>query len=222
MKKNYRILIIFLSIVGLFLIYLVYKSFELEKVNNNHALIDSIIVVGDSRMELIANKKHYTKELPLNMEFIAESGKTFYWFDSYAIPKLTTKLTDKNKQYKVVINMGVNDIQFSDNLFLSAKEYSKSFVKLAHLYPNVKFYIMSANPINEKLINNYIEENVRTNKKIEKFNSDIFNHIKTSRLSNIKYCNAYNNINFKTRDGLHYTIKTNEKIIDYIVNDCIK
>ena len=46
--------------------------------------------------------------------------------------------------------------------------------------------------------------------------------IKLIRKDNIKYCDSYNSINFEMPDGLHYNYKTDEKIMKYIIEKCIK
>ena len=35
------------------------------------------------------------------------------------------------------------------------------------------------------------------------------------------YCDSYNEVTFKTQDGLHYTKTTNQEIVDYITNKCV-
>ena len=81
---------------------------------------------------------------------------------------------------------------------------------------------MSINPIRYKLLERNEPGNVRTNEKIEDFNKTIIKNIKNDNKKNIHYCDAYNDLNFDTDDGLHYTRETNKKIIKYITDDCIK
>ena len=86
----------------------------------------------------------------------------------------------------------------------------------------INLYILSINPIFEKRLNETQKYNTRTNKKIEEFNKEIIKKINNSKEGNIYYCNAYDKLKFKSDDGIHYIKETNEKIIDYIINDCIK
>ena len=171
-------------------------------------------------MELIANRVDYSKKIPENVKFIAKSGKEVEWFGSEAIKRLINELGIFDENVAVVINMGVNDLQIYKSDV--SKKYIESFNMLTNVFPNVKFYILSVNPINEKIIKNYFAYNVRTNKNIEKMNESFENYVNNSKKENLKYCDSYNDLNFNTRDGLHYTVKTNEKIIEYILNDCLK
>ena len=46
--------------------------------------------------------------------------------------------------------------------------------------------------------------------------------IENSGLSNLSYCDTYNNVNIvPSSDGLHYNASTTNKIYNYIVNNCI-
>ena len=46
--------------------------------------------------------------------------------------------------------------------------------------------------------------------------------LKTNSNKNIKYCDSYNTLSFFLPDGLHYDTVTDQKIIDFIINKCIK
>lgn len=219
-KKISLILLIILNI--LIFIYTLYFIFNTEEITKNTKFYKEIIIIGDSRMSLIKNKIDYSKEIPKNISFIAENGKEIKWFNKVAIKELTEKLSVNNENVAVVINMGVNDISFYNNIKGTVNAYKEGYTMPAKIFPNVHFYILSINPINENIINDYFKLNTRTNKKIEKTNNMFQEYINNSKKENLKYCDSYNNINFNTKDGLHYTKETNEKIIDYIINDCIK
>lgn len=220
--KNNKLIILFSFSFLILITFIVYtpKSIKAEESIKNNFLYDKIIVIGDSRMELIANREDYSEKLPDNMHFIAKSGRCIEWFNQTAIKKLHNLISNEN--IAVVINMGVNDLQVEENPMVVANKYSHSFQVLSKFYDNVDFFIMSINPINEVLIQKHIETNIRTNNNIEIVNNNLSNFINDSEINNLKFCDAYNNITFNTNDGLHYTEKTNKKIIEYILNDCLK
>mgnify|MGYP003306194456 FL=1 len=181
-----------------------------------------VIIVGDSRMELIVNKKNKIK-IPKNFVFIARSGADTVWFKNKAIPELEQMLNnrDSNVQYSVVINLGVNDIQYYKKVDNKIEDYISNYHKLSQKYTDVEFYLLSVNPIVEKKLNIVQPKNVRTTKKVLSFNEQISNDIKMNYVHNLKYCDAYNNMVFKTDDGLHYTDDTGQDILDYISNNCV-
>lgn len=197
--------------------YEIRKSIKLENITKN-----KVIIVGDSRMELIENSKDKIK-IPINFEFIAKSGASNYWFNEIAFPKILDKLNHKDTRYKyhVIINMGVNDIQYSKNFNREINLYLEKYNKLLMEYSDVQFYLLSINPINEKKLKLYQPNNVRTTKMIEFFNKKLKNNVKTNKFNNIIYCNSYDSIYFKTDDGIHYTDETNQEIIDYISKKCL-
>ena len=118
--------------------------------------------------------------------------------------------------------MGVNDLQENININERADDYFKEYEYLAEIDDEVNVYILSVNPIRKNLLAKTQPYNIRTNKKIERFNSRIQDDLNESGASNMFYCDAYNDLNFDTDDGLHYTRETNKKIIKYITDDCIK
>ena len=115
--------------------------------------------------------------------------------------------------------MGVNDIQFSRPFDDDIKSYKMEFKKLVKKYPKVKFYYLSINPIEEDKMNLFYPENRRTNNEIIFFNKEMFDF---TTKNNIKYCSSYDKVVFNTIDGIHYDESTNQRIIDYINNNCIE
>lgn len=188
---------------------------KMDKINDS-----KLIIVGDSRMQLINDDKEIVK--PFNMEFVAKGGTKIDWLENTALPRVQ-RILDKNEfNYYVLVNMGVNDLDnknYDGNEI--AKDYFDIYEALARKYKEINIYILSVNPIEEKTINNYFNGNNRTNKKIKLFNKSIQDKLKENDLNNMYYCDSYNVLNFKTLDGLHYTQDTNKKIINYIVNDCV-
>lgn len=186
--------------------------------------IDSIsnsklIVVGDSRMQLINDDEKIVK--PFNMQFVAKGGAKMDWLENIALPKVYKILNNNEFNYYVLVNMGVNDLNSNLKVEEIVEDYFKLYSKLAEKFSNVKVYIMSVNPINEEKRNKTEPNNKRTTEKIKLFNKLIREKLKDSNLKNMYYCDAYNNLKFDTNDGLHYTQETNEDIIYYISNKCI-
>lgn len=187
------------------------KTAELNK--------SKVIVVGDSRMEFIADDKDIV--IPFNFEFVAKSGMKIDWFRKTAIPKVKSILKNKEYKYYVIVNMGVNDLNTNYKGDEISKDYFKLYQKLAKDYPNIDVYIMSVNPIYEDKLNKSEVSNKRTVNKIKLFNNNILNVLEHSNLDNLYYCDSYNNLHFESEDGLHYTRDTNKEIINYIANKCI-
>lgn len=186
-----------------------------EKINFN-----KIIVIGDSRMSLIDDDSELEK--PNNMQFIAKSGMTIDWFKKDALDKLDNIIEDDDNGYHIIVNMGVNDLNYKqykgDDI---ASDYFELYSDLASKYPKAKIYILSVNPIDEEVINNSLDNN-RTTEEIELFNKTVQRKLGDDNKKNMYYCDSYNKLDFKTKDGLHYTQDTNREIIDYIVNKCVK
>lgn len=187
---------------------------------DNNNLYNKIIVVGDSRMSLIESNKDIMK--PFNMMFVAKSGMTIEWFKDVALGRVDNILKNKDYNYHVVINMGVNDLNSDDDTLDIANNYFKLYKKFAKEYPDVELYLLSVNPINEEKIQKFEKKNKRTTSKVKLFNNTIQRDLKNTNLDNMHYCDSYNDMNFETKDGLHYTEDTNRKIINYIVNDCVQ
>lgn len=181
-----------------------------------------IIVVGDSRMELINNDKTIKK--PFNLEIIAKSGTHLDWFTDTASKKIKKIINDDFK-YNVIINMGVNDLNWLKKDYDEedlTEDYFKAYEVLVSEYSDVNFYLLSVNPLNEKIIKEKIPDNKRSNKSIKKYNNYLREEIENSKFDNISYCDSYNTLDFETYDGLHYNRKTSEAILNYIINDCVQ
>ena len=187
---------------------------KMDKINDS-----KLIIVGDSRMQLINDDKEIVK--PFNMEFVAKGGAKIDWLENNALPKVKKILNKNEFNYYVLVNMGVNDLNSNLEVAEIVEDYFKLYSELAERFPNVEVYIMSVNPINEEKRNKIEPNNKRTTEKIKLFNQTIQEKLKDSNLKNMYYCDAYNNLKFDTNDGLHYTQETNENIIYYISNKCI-
>ena len=184
---------------------------------------DKIIIIGDSRMWLIEFSKDELS-IPNNINFIAAGGAKIDWLIYSALPKLHEDLQNKNPnyQYHVVVNLGVNDLNSIMAIKNKAGEYYTLYKKLAVTYPDVKFYLLSVNPIDEEIMTKIYGEQTRTNMTIIEFNNYIINGIKNQKMNNVKYCDSFNNIEFSVPDGIHFDNPTNQRIINYIINDCVE
>ena len=238
-KKTLLVFVVVVLFLLVFLMaYLTYKSKVFEgcsckvknkeyflSVNNSQlkTSLNKVIIVGDSRMEYILDGRHGLVEIPRNYVFIVKSGTTIEWFKNVALVELEEKLDNRNKKYNyyVLINMGVNDINYIDDVKKRSKEYFEEYKKLALRYPLVDFYIMSVNPVSDEIINNFFLTNKRSNNKIESFNKETIRLINNFDYHYLNYCDSYHEIYFKTIDGLHYKQETSQEIIDYISNKCI-
>lgn len=183
-----------------------------------------VIIVGDSRMENILKRKNVI-DIPVNFKIIARGGATIYWFEDDALPVLKNILDNKNSKYKyhVVINQGVNDLNLNDKKSpeYHASTYTDIFEDLIKKYKDVNFYILSVNPIDESIINDYWRQ-TRTEQDVTDFNNYMIKWINKSYYKNIYYCDSFNEIKFNMPDGLHYDIETDKKILNYIANRCVK
>lgn len=189
---------------------------KVKKIND-----EKIIIVGDSRMEYIENDDEI--KVPFNFRFVAKSGMKIAWLKDEALDKVDSILKEEKYKYDIVVNMGVNDL--NDDKYKGddiANEYFDIYLKLAQDNPNVKVYILSVNPINETKINKTWSTNNRTTSEIKKFNKTIKSRLNEDGKDNMYYCDSYNSLKFKTKDGLHYTQDTNREIIDYIANKCVQ
>ena len=193
-------------------------NFEAKKLKN--IVLNKVIIVGDSRMEYLLKDESVKK--PVNFTFDAKSGADFSWFKKIGESKLIDILDnrDLNYHYHVVFNLGVNDIQFTKDIEQVASNYIKEYEKIIRKYQNIDFYFLSVNPIDENVINNHFNSNIRTNKNIVKLNAAFKDS--TDEFSNYRYCDSYNSLDFKTYDGLHYKNSTNQDIIDYIARSCVQ
>ncbi len=184
--------------------------------------VNKVIIVGDSRMEFIIDGKHGKFDIPSNFAFIAKSGAEIEWLETNALKRLKTYLNDcKDNKCHVVFNLGVNDFYTNTNVPEMVNNYFEHYKELANEYPEVTFYFLSVNPINDNVVRKYFPSLKATSEFIEKFNGTMFNDVKKLDLSNFKMCDSYHELEFKSRDGLHYDRNTGQSILNYITNHCI-
>ena len=241
MKKSQKIIICIFILINILIISFFYfnkkassKSDNYIKLKSNDLYLENnsiekkikkaensiVIIIGDSRFEHIVREKE-AYIIPSNFLFIAKSAMEVNWFKKTAINELEKIIGNKGNEltYHVVINMGVNDIQFYRPFDSSIESYLNEYKYLIDKYQEVNFYLLSINPILEKKLKIVQPNNVRTNEDIAKFNKAL---IRFSNSNRITYCPSNENIDFVTNDGIHYTKETNQKIITYIAQRCIK
>lgn len=204
--------------------YIEFKNddYDFKFMNKKSILeINKIIIIGDSRMELIENDK-YNLKIPRSIIFDARSGAKIDWLYSTGIPKLYEIINNNNYNYTVVFNLGVNDLNSNINPNELAKEYFDIYKRIIKQNKNISFYFLSVNPVDEYRIYKYFSKtNKRTNYKIEQFNNYFINRLKEEKIENVKYCDSSSALIFVLPDGLHYDFNTNKNIMDYIINDCV-
>ncbi len=189
---------------------------------NSKFIINKVIIVGDSRMELIRDKRDRLN-IPDYFIFDAKSGAYIKWFKQTGLPDLIEILSNKKDyyHYHVVFNLGVNDIDYDIDLIERVKEYYGMYRDLIVQNKDISFYFLSVNPIDENRIYDKFPSNSRTNSEIQIFNNYIKYSLNRDNFSNAKYCDSYNDLSFNLPDGLHYSDKTDQDIINYINNYCI-
>lgn len=156
-----------------------------------------LVYVGDSRtkgMELALNNQ--------NITFIREEGIGYNWLVSDAEPELEEVLTNENKKF-VVFNFGVNDFK--------TDSYINEYNKIIEQYPDIIFYFLSINPVDEEKEKSYNYQ--ATTKLIEEFNE------KFLATYDDKFIDSYSQIkdNFVTTDGLHYDNNTYKRIHEIVI-----
>lgn len=197
------------------------NSFQKKQIKE--IIYNKVIIIGDSRMEFLKDRENEIK-IPKNFNFIALSSTKIDWFKKVAIIKLNKKLENRNEKYKyhIIINMGVNDLNDNEKVEKHANNYLKLINNLVKENKDINFYFLSVNPITDKIIGKYFKPQKRTTEKIKEFNKIILKSINNQKYKNLSYCDSYNNIDFGIPDGLHYDKDTDQKIVDFIVKDCVK
>lgn len=174
--------------------------------NNTKKTAEVYIFVGDSRtvgMDTAVGKKDKVK-------IIAKIGEGYNWFKNTAISAVNKELKSVSGSAYIFTNMGVNDLAV-DNYISEYKSLATSDWK------KHKIVVVSVGPVDEAMEKKH-GYSVK-NSQIESFNSKLKKGI--SSMSNISYCDTYNNVSgYKTTDGVHYTNDTYKKIYNYIMDNC--
>ncbi|WP_395016939.1 hypothetical protein [Robinsoniella peoriensis] len=165
---------------------------------------NTYVFVGDSRtvgMENVIGSKDG------NAQYIAKVGEGYNWLMSSGLTQLKKKL-DFNPYVKVVFNLGVNDC--ASNTVL---QYINVYQELIASYPNTKFYMMSVNPVNDKVASSvgYLIKN----KHITPFNMQLKAAFPNLYIDTYTYLKTNG---FGTADGVHYDNDTYQAIYDYTMS----
>ena len=142
-----------------------------------------------------------------NAQYIAKVGEGYNWLMSSGLTQLKKKL-DFNPYVKVVFNLGVNDC--ASNTVL---QYINVYQELIASYPNTKFYMMSVNPVNDKVASSvgYLIKN----KHITPFNMQLKAAFPNLYIDTYTYLKTNG---FGTADGVHYDNDTYQAIYDYTMS----
>ena len=155
------------------------------------------IFVGDSRMVGMQSAV-----APSDTLYIAKSGQGYSWLKSTAGVQLRYYLKT-NPNVKVVLALGVNDLK-------NVNSYIIYYKKLIKEFPKTKFYVLSVNPVNEKIRRYRIK-----NSSIESFNKKMYVAFRS------RYVNTYRQMKqegFGTKDGLHYLEADYQKLYATIIS----
>ncbi|MGN0465466.1 MAG: hypothetical protein ACI4F9_03835 [Lachnospiraceae bacterium] len=161
---------------------------------------DVDIFVGDSRtvgMSLAVGNEE---------KCIAKVGQGYNWFITDAQKSLETRLK-KNPTATVVFALGVNDVH-------NVSKYIAKYKSLQKEYPKAKFFYLAVNPVNS----NY-KNHASLTPKILNFNKNLKAEFKE------KYIDTYNYLikeKFESRDGLHYSNSTYNKLYKFILDEVAK
>ena len=216
---------LFVSVLSIFcynyFVNLKFQNYNLE-IKNNKIIFNKIIIIGDSRMWAIDDRKEEFK-IPSSIIFVARSGARINWLEEVGAPDLKEILKrNDNYKYHVVFNLGVNDLDEDIVPEEIAKDYYDYYMNIIKSNQDVSFYFLSVNPVDENRIYKYFSiYNKRTNKKIVKFNNYFINRLNKESIINVDYCDSYHELEFYLPDGLHYDTDTNKKIVKYIIEKCI-
>ncbi|MFA7064519.1 MAG: NlpC/P60 family protein, partial [Bacilli bacterium] len=161
---------------------------------------NKLIYVGDERIvgmnEALNN---------VNITYIAETAKGYYWFDETALPELSAYISSDTQKY-VVIALGINDLTNIDN-------YIAKYSHLKNSYKNVKFYFLEIGPIDEALA---LENGFTVNNN----EIDIFNQkLKTAFQNEFIELDSEVKNNLETTDGVHYSSATSSKIHETVLKN---
>lgn len=176
------------------------------------------LFVGDSRtVSLCLNKGLCTTSSDgstcYSDECIAKVGAGLSWYNNTAIDKVNDIINDGNK-YNIIINMGVNDVG-RDGSNVAQSYYDRFSLYANSVWKKHNIIIVSVNPVTDGKSNAYTSG-------VTSFNQKMSSLIANSNLSNLSYCDTYNNLNIMpSNDGLHYSTSTTNSIYNYIINNCI-
>ncbi len=160
---------------------------------------NKLLYVGDSRT--VGMQSSLENQ---NINYIAESGKGYDWFNSTALANIEAKIQEKSDAV-IVLGLGVNDLYNIDN-------YITAYKSLISKYPSTQFYVLSVNPVDEtKAVSNGYTV---TNADIEAFNKKLADNFPNN------YIDSYSSLtSIGTNDGVHYDNETYKSLNSLITSN---
>ena len=179
-----------------------------DKEETNDSTLDKTLVVGDSHAKALEDKLKDNKDTEVEAT-VGASAYVYLNDTNYFGDKLIDKLPkDSDKINKVIISLGVNNIEGNSNI----NDVKKVIDKIESMYPGKDIYFMKVNHVGDKYKDGDVD---KTNKMIDDLNKEIENYVKDK--DKVKVIDASKGLENKgklteTSDGLH--VKDNDKLID--------
>ena len=179
-----------------------------DKEESNDSTLDKTLVVGDSHAKALEDKLKDNKDTEVEAT-VGASAYVYLNDTNYFGDKLIDKLPkDSDKINKVIISLGVNNIEGNSNI----NDVKKVIDKIENMYPGKDIYFMKVNHVGDKYKDGDVD---KTNKMIDDLNKEIENYVKDK--DKVKVIDASKGLETKgklteTSDGLH--VKDNDKLID--------
>lgn len=148
--------------------------------------------VGDERFSRLSS---YGNSIDV---FITQDGAGVDWFQSDASVQLNSKLRNESGEV-VILGLGINDLN-------NYSSYISAYKSLMERFPNVKFIIVSVNPI--------FGDSTKTDSKVKTFNSKI----KMAFPNNFAntYSQIYTRVKKSKNNGMSYDDSINKTIYDLL------
>ena len=179
-----------------------------DKEETNDSTLDKTLVVGDSHAKALEDKLKDNKDTKVEAT-VGASAYVYLNDTNYFGDKLIDKLPkDSDKINKVIISLGVNNIEGNSNI----NDVKKVIDKIESMYPGKDIYFMKVNHVGDKYKDGDVD---KTNKMIDDLNKEIENYVKDK--DKVKVIDASKGLETEgklteTSDGLH--VKDNDKLID--------
>ena len=179
-----------------------------DKEESNDSTLDKTLVVGDSHAKALEDKLKDNKDTEVEAT-VGASAYVYLNDTNYFGDKLIDKLPkDSDKINKVIISLGVNNIEGNSNI----NDVKKVIDKIESMYPGKDIYFMKVNHVGDKYKDGDVD---KTNKMIDDLNKEIENYVKDK--DKVKVIDASKGLETEgklteTSDGLH--VKDNDKLID--------
>ena len=179
-----------------------------DKEETNDSTLDKTLVVGDSHAKALEDKLKDNKDTEVEAT-VGASAYVYLNDTNYFGDKLLDKLPkDSDKINKVIISLGVNNIEGNSNI----NDVKKVIDKIESMYPGKDIYFMKVNHVGDKYKDGDVD---KTNKMIDDLNKEIENYVKDK--DKVKIIDASKGLETEgklteTSDGLH--VKDNDKLID--------